>query len=193
MVKWKMERREERNGITKWWKLWERGNGETKKPRKRKIGRRGNGDRENGKMEKSRSGMDSWRNGKFLLWMNGWDEQPNYWLRTTGRKQRLEGRGDGMVMTSYHSLPYHLFPPTPPPTQKKKQGTDEVAIAYSCKVFDVFKYLSVFSPWGGGREGRAAHRLQNPVIDSCLGIWFTELKPDVRWSNWKSTYTTNIY
>lgn len=120
MVKWKMERREERNGITRWWKLWERGNGETKKPRKRKIGRRGNGDRENGKMEKSRSGMDSWRNGKFLLWMNGWDEQPNYWLRTTGRKQRLEGRGDGMVMTSDHSLPYPPFPPTPPPPKKKE-------------------------------------------------------------------------
>lgn len=68
-------------------------------------------------MEKSRSGMDSWRNGKFLLWMNGWDEQPNYWLRTTGRKQRLEGRGDGMVMTSYHSLPYPPFPP-----QKRNKG-----------------------------------------------------------------------
>lgn len=122
MVKWKMERREERNGITKWWKLWERGNGETKKPRKRKKGRRGNGDRENGKMEKSRSGMDSWRNGKFLLWMNGWDEQPNYWLRTTGRKQRLEGRGDGMVMTSYHSLTYPPFPPHPSPPKKRNKG-----------------------------------------------------------------------
>lgn len=69
-----MERREERNGIIRWWKLWERGNGEIKKLRKRKIGRWGNGDRENGKMEKFRSGMDLWRNGKFLLWMNGWDE-----------------------------------------------------------------------------------------------------------------------
>ena len=130
MVKWKMERREERNGITRWWKLWERRNGETKKPRKRKIGRRGNGERENGKMEKSRSGMDSWRNGKFLLWMNGWDEQPNYWLRTTGRKQRLEGRGDGMVMTSCHSLPYPPFPtlpfpppPLPPPKKRNKGQT----------------------------------------------------------------------
>ena len=144
---------------------------------------------ENGKIQKWDGFMEKWE----IFVMNEWVRWAaellveNNRTKTEIRRQRGWHGHDILPLPSLPSLSPHPSPP------KKKQGTDEVAIAYSCKVFDVFKYLSVFSPWGGGREGRAAHRLQNPVIDSCLGIWFTELKPDVRWSNWKSTYTTNIY
>ena len=43
------------------------GKGETEKLRNREKEKQGDEEMVRGKMEKSRSGMDSWRNGKFLL------------------------------------------------------------------------------------------------------------------------------
>ena len=78
-----MERREERNGITKWWKLWERGNGETKKPRKRK---KGDEEMVTGKMGKWKNPEVGWIHGEMgnfcYEWMGemssriiGWEQQ----------------------------------------------------------------------------------------------------------------------
>ena len=124
MVKWKMERREERNGITRWWKLWERGNGETKKPRKRKIGRRGNGERENGKIQKWDGFMEKWE----IFVMNEWVRWAaellveNNRTETEIRRQRGWHGHDIWPLPSLPSLSPHPSPPQKKETRDRLSG-----------------------------------------------------------------------